>query len=658
MNTNQIHTTHAGGDAFRFARRSCALCPPLVVAALLLASLSLRAQTLTQTFTLQNGWNAIYLEVTPTDGTPTTLFAGLPVASVWTRVDKLSSVDFIQDPAEATFNQPGWLKWCPPPQPAFVSDLKTILGQRAYLVKLTNGPVAWQVTGQPAVRAIQWVTDAWNLRGFPVASGGPPTFRTYFQCSTNHYDAVGSRLRGVYRLGANGIWALANPDMPMREGEACWVYCQGASSFTGPLELSLDSGDALSFDQALERINAKFQNRDAGTRAVTIVQASPVIAGLLAYQRFNATNGLEWADLPSPYSFTLTNGNPTTLTLGIRRSLMPGTNYATVLDVSDGQGTHYAIPVAAQRVTLSSAGLWVGSVTVNAVSEPHFGSLATNLYALVNGRPAPLTDPGLVVTTNQVPVFTNLDSTIVTTNQLVVQTTNGLQVPVYEKIERSVGAQVPTPTKNEFTMRVLLHVDNTGQARLLKEVVQMWRDGTYTNDANGYQAVDKPGTYVLLTRDALLSQFKGAVLKDGVPIGRRLSAIGFDFDGQGTNHMPLAGTFAPGQSLTGTIQISSDYPLNPFLHRYHPDHDNLDANFNPITDPAKKEAYAVTRQLEFDFAAGAAPSAASPDPAFTSMEGTYHETLTGLHKQPINVQGTFKLSRASFIAELNPSPIP
>ena len=40
------------------------------------------------------------------------------------------------------------------------------------------------------------------------------------------------------------------------------------------------------------------------------------------------------------------------------------------------------------------------------------------------------------------------------------------------------------------------------------------------------------------------------------------------------------------------------------------------------------------------------------------MEGTYRETLTGLHKQPILVQGNFRLSRASFIAELNPNPTP
>jgi hypothetical protein len=40
------------------------------------------------------------------------------------------------------------------------------------------------------------------------------------------------------------------------------------------------------------------------------------------------------------------------------------------------------------------------------------------------------------------------------------------------------------------------------------------------------------------------------------------------------------------------------------------------------------------------------------------MEGTYRETIIGLHKKDLLVQGTFRLSRASFIAELNPSPTP
>ena len=621
-------------------------------------TLGAHAQTITQTFTLQNGWNAIYLEVSPPNGSPTNLFAGLPVASVWTRLDKLSSVDFIQDSAEVAFNEAGWLKWYPPPQPEFLSDLRELQGQRAYLIKLTNGPATWQVTGQPVARAIQWVPNAWNLRGFPVDSNSPPTFRNYFQPSAAHYDSALSRPRGIYRLGASGTWALADQDAPMRAGEACWVYCQGASSFTGPLELSLDTGETLDFGQTQERINVQFNCLAAGSRTVTLHHPLGAAApGVLAYQRFNTTNGFYWADLPDPFAFAVTNGSARTLNLAVRRSHIPGTNYATVLDITDSQGSHYRVPITAERFGLSYAGLWVGSVTVNAVSEPHFGALTTNLYALVDGQATSLSAPGLAVTTNTV-VTTNADLTVVTNTLLVVRIVGGAQVPVYEKVERDVAAQSPTPTKSEFTMRLLIHVDAGGQSRLLKEVVQMWRDGTYTNNSEGYRSVDKPGGYVLLTRDALLSQFKGATLRDGVPVGRRLSAIGFDFDGNGTNDMTLSGTFAPGQSLTGAINIASDYPLNPFRHKYHPDHDNLDAMFNPISDPAKKEAYAVTRQLQFEFAASASGNAANPDPAYSAMQGIYRETLAGLHKQPIIVQGTFQLSRASFIVELNPSPTP
>jgi hypothetical protein len=629
----------------------------VIITGLLASGLAATAQITTQTISLQTGWNAIYLEVKPGDGNPATLLAGLPVASVWTRADRLSAVDFIQDPAELAFNQAEWLKWYPPPQPTFLSDLRELQAHRAYLVKLTNGPVTWQIVGSPVVRAIQWVTDAWNLRGFPVAATNPPTFRSYFQASANHYDTAQGRLRGVYRLGANGVWARANQDAPMRAGEACWVYCQGASSYGAPFEVKAGVEGGLDFGQDRERIDVEFNNLALGSRIITIRQSGDQVSGLLAYRRLNSTNGFEWVNLPNPFVISATNGTPTPITVAVRRSLMTEASWHTILEISDGQGIRYALPVRAERFGQRYAGLWAGNVTVTAVSEPHFCSLTTNLYALVDGQARPLSDPGLIVITNQV-VYTNSSQEEVTTNLLVVQTTGGVQVPVYEKIERNPAVQNPTPTKSEFTMRVLLHVDGGGKARLLKEVVQMWRDGTYTNDNQGRQVADKPGTYVLVTEDKLLGQFKGSTIKDGVSVGRRLSAIGFDFDGKGTNHLGLAGTFAPGEALAGAISYGSDYPLNPFRHRYHPDHDNLDAHFAAISDPAQQEVYGVTRQVQFTFSDAASGSASSPDPAYSAMEGTYWETLTGLHKQAIQVQGTFRLSRASYISELNPSPKP
>jgi hypothetical protein len=612
---------------------------------------SVRAQTVTQSITLQNGWNAVYLNVAPTNTAPAAVFGKLPVQSVWTRAEPISTAQFIQDPDEAAFNVAEWVRWVPA-EPAFISTLHAVQGYRAYLVKLTNGPVNWQVTGTPAAQELRWASDLYNLRSFPVDPTAPPTFKAFLASSSALYDVAQDRPRGVFRLGSAGKWVEANKSEPLEAGIAYWVYCQGASDFAAPLKLSLDSGNVLNFGQELGRTTLQFENLGPGVRTVTLRQSAGFLAGVLAFQRFNSTNGFEWTDLPNPFTLQVTNGTARNLVLAVRRNRMPLKNYASILEVTDGQGTKLSLPVTVEKTGAGYAGLWIGNVTINAVGEPHYGSVVTNLYALVGSQSIPLTDPNLVITTNQV---VGADGN---TKEQLAATSNGETVPIYEKVERRQTEQSPTPTKSEFGMRLILHVDASGQARLLKEVVQMWRDGTYTNNPQGMQVLDKPGTYVLLTRDALLSEFKGCVLRDGTMVGRRIGSIGFDFDSQGTNHMELTGAFAPGQTLAGQIRLAPDYPLNPFRHKYHPDHDNLNSEFAPITNTATAESYKIVRDLHFKFSSTTSASGTEADPGYSTMEGVYLETLTGLHKQPLKVQGKFFLSRASYIAELNPNPVP
>ena len=166
------------------------------------AALVVPAQEVTQTFTLQPGWNAVWLEVQPADNAPAAVFAGLPVASVWTRLERVSSADFIQNVSEETFNRAGWQRWLPPgPQPAFLNNLFAIHAQRAYLLRSTNtAPVVWTVTGRPALRRPAWVPDAWNLRGFPVDPAGPPTFLGFFRSSPAHFRAATGQLQPMHRL--------------------------------------------------------------------------------------------------------------------------------------------------------------------------------------------------------------------------------------------------------------------------------------------------------------------------------------------------------------------------------------------------------------------------------------------------------------------------
>jgi hypothetical protein len=226
------------------------------------------------------------------------------------------------------------------------------------------------------------------------------------------------------------------------------------------------------------------------------------------------------------------------------------------------------------------------------------------------------------------------------------------------EVNSLVNPTNPTPTKSPFDLRLIIHVDTNGVARFLKEVVQMWQNGSTTNDADGYAVTEQPGHYVLVTDDRLISQFQGATLRDGVPVGRRISSVGFDFDGGTNNCLLLAGSFATDGSLTGTLVLSPDFPTNPFRHKYHPDHDNLDAQFQPMPADAtgSKEAYRVERRLELQFSAqdpAGASSVQSLDYGYDVIGGSYRETVTGLHKNPIVAQGQFRLNRVAVTGVLN-----
>ena len=572
-----------------------------------------QSQTLTQSITLQPGWNSVYLEVQPTDNAANDVFSGLPIASVWTRAERLSSVDYIQNASEVTFNEAGWLRWFNPSRPeAFLNNLFAVFPNHAYLIKSTNAtPVQWTVTGRPSLRRPAWVPDSYNLRGLPVDPTSPPTFMNFLRYSQAHYNPTTGQMQKIYRLNSSGQWTQVAPGDTTRAGEAYWIYTQGASDYMAPLDVRVDLGDGLDFGLTLTTLNLRVRNLTGNLRNATIQELNASGPSALAYYHFDPSAGVQWLDLPSPLVVAPDPNGETRLRLAVRRQNMTGTNYTSLLQITDGLGTRLLVPVNADRGGIGAvapspqtgprktsvsdeakahAGLWTGAVTINAVSEP-----------------------------------------------------------------RSTNPTTPTPVHSPLNLRLIIHVDDAGQARLLKEVIQMWRNGTYTNDASGNQLVDKPGEYVLLTDDTLIPQFSGATLRDGTPAGRRLSTVGYDFPSTAdANSLNLTGFFAVTNTLTGTITLPYDDPRNPFLHRYNPDHDNLNARF----DGPAVESFTITRQIEFDFTASPPDGSSAPDFGYNEMGGIYHETVTGLHKAAIYLSGTFRLSRASLISQLNPSPIP
>ncbi len=120
-----------------------------------------------------------------------------------------------------------------------------------------------------------------------------------------------------------------------------------------------------------------------------------------------------------------------------------------------------------------------------------------------------------------------------------------------------------------------------------------------------------------------------------------------------------AGELAAGKTLSVTVEVDyNDHGSNPFLHTYHPDHDNLSVDFKTLA-PVGSESYRIKRQITLTFS--------SPSTNFSGLTsggrqlvGDYEETMTlyGLvgdsqpNEKRFAMKGEFVINRISDIATL------
>jgi hypothetical protein len=196
------------------------------------------------------------------------------------------------------------------------------------------------------------------------------------------------------------------------------------------------------------------------------------------------------------------------------------------------------------------------------------------------------------------------------------------------------GSSTPTP----FKLRTLLHLSDGGTARLLSEVYL--------------------GQLALAPNDVGLSTSESLLKQDALGSAQCFSS----------SHLPMdqvitsgSGSFATGQTLTRVITVPYNDATNPFVHAYHPDHDNKDArgNWLQATEGASglrqtEESHDIKRTCQFIFTASP-PAGSSVTSGWGSsvIGGNYIETMTGVHKDPLILSGTFELRRASQIGTLS-----
>lgn len=591
----------------------------LLCVAALMSPAMLPGQWVDQQIDLQPGWNAVFLEVDPAETSPSAIFSGIPVESVWAWNRRFESAKYLTDPDELLPKSQDWLVWFPPGSPRdALSDLSFITGSKAFLIKLGGStPQSVTIKGTPTSRFIEYTPNSLNLVGFTVSRATPPTFTEFFAGSRAHAG------QAVYRLdSATGDYAQVNPATArMRRGEAFWVFTSGSSEFQGPIDVVFPTSDGVAFGSRTSSMKLSASNLAPTARTLTFSFTSsaaaptgnfPLLAGDVELSRYivDIPGGKVGFDpIVAPFAIPVAAKGSTTMELEVRRddfaTFVPPAGssalYQSIMTVTDGAGFERVLAVTAKgsgegggsRVARGGPdlglqpGLWVGTVAINGVSQPANGAIS--------------------------------------------------------------GTTEPQPVGSEATFRIILHIDEAGDVKLLSDVVVMFQEGTTTTDGDGNTVVVQPSRNVLVTDPALLPQFTGAVLSDGKAVGRRISSAVFSFT---TPQAMTVSSGVDGPLAEVQLNIGYDDPLNPYKHKYHPDHDNKNEQFDQALAEGV-ESYDIGRSVGLTFTSTDPSGVSVAGYGDTVAAGIYTETITGIHKDAINVRGTFRLENISSVGVLN-----
>jgi len=555
---------------------------------------SASAQWVSQDIVLSPGWNAVYLEMQPTPSDCSAVFSNRAVESVWMWNRRFSTIEYEVDPNTLLPDDPHWMVWFPESNPeAFLSRLNGLNGSTAYLIKVpTNAaPYTLTIKGRAEIPYFDWFPHALNLVGLPVNPGQAPTFMDFFR-HTSSIDTSQGYQNELFEIRADGssVRIVAPARKDIESGVAYWIKCAGKPDSTAPLQVDAPEFTGLDFGTVMTERDITLSNPSSSDSiTVNLRQVAsesppsgvPELAGDVPLSYLARDPGdaqWSWQELAvgEMLSRTLAPGEEWLLRFGVRRGDFPaytptGTNgfaYQSVIEVLGfNDSVRYRVGVRAEE----------GTELLGAPSQDAHKGLWVGKATLYKVN---------------CPAYTN----------------------------------VLLQADSTCHLRLLVHVDDYGQARLLQEAFMAYAPLTPTT-----------GVYRLYAD-------RHALPADAENISH-ISSVTFPF------MAPVSLTGSMTNILEGTVTVDCNDPVNPFLHRFNPLHDNKDWDGNVYTNPV--ETLTVRRDIAMDFTEGYATNApAHPLWGVGVLGGTYRETLTGLREQEIRVEGGFTLSRISEDGEL------
>ena len=566
--------------------------PLLAASCALMLTASASAQWKSTTYALKGGWNSIYLHGDASYATPTTLFASYPeILEVWRWNPNPNQVQFTTSPQLPSAGTAEWSVW---KRDGSVASLSQMLGQSAYLVKC-SGTSATTYSRALVQRALPpaatWVRSGANLLGFPSAytNASYPTFSSYF---ATFPAAIAANTR-IYKypggdLGpANPLQLFAPTTEKLDRNQAYWFDSEVVGNFYAPIELSLSKLSGLDFGRTGSVITVKVLNRSATTTTLTLAPVASDAA-------------------PGSEKF-VTGSVPLT-----RRVLSAATGTWTETPIVGA----YTEVIAPQASVDLSFGIDRSNATMTAAAaDAFFASLlrltdSANLYDILLPATAQKASlAGLWVGEAQV-----------------------------SGVESKIAGFTGTTTSQSYPLRYIIHVDDGGTARVLSQVFL------------GKLAAE-PHNFGICTQESQLnSADKGSasrIVAAHMPLDRVLDGLA-----DTVNPEPLgSGSLALGGTLARTIATPFNDAVSPFVHQYHPDHDNKSGATALVSG---QESYDISRTVTFTFAATAPDGVSATGYGSSTIAGTYAETITGLRKDTLTLSGSVLLRRVSEIGAITP----
>jgi hypothetical protein len=597
------------GSALEIMRTKLLLA--VVAVSVLLGSIRpATAQWQSQSFVLKPGWTAIYLHVDPSYTNLDHLVGSdpnNPISEIWMWVPGASTIQYVTSPQQPTTGSSQWSSWVRGGE--LGTSLVSMIPNAAYLVhSLATTNYTWSLKGKPATPVYTWTTTGINFVGFPTPVTNPPLLDAFLSLVPNLQGVADAFQYLGGDLGPmNPSEVFAPHTVPVTRGKAFWIRSGSYyNTYFGPFTVVLGQG------------------------------------------------GIAFGDSTSQSSFHLQNTTPSTVT--VRLTLLPSESPPT------GQAPIAGLPPLVVRGVLNSSNLTYSATNLTSTSTlswtltPQGQPGSDIVITLGLNRPAFSGSPsgfyaGILKFTdsfNYTEVDVPVSAQPSTYSGLWVGSAAVSQVANYLKIYQldqnnhpilgSNGAYMVTDiitnlglTSSAFPLRLIVHNDGTNVS-LLQRV--FFGSDPYSNN-------------IVSTSESYLDPAQRGQ-------ARRITAVQLPFTAANQPWL-FSGQLVPGGTLGTTVNLPyDDQASNPFLHTYHPDHDNLDATFQHEL-PIGSESYGISRQITLSLNA--------PGNDFASLtqfgqafQGAYTETITmtglGNATRTFNVAGAFALSRISSISVL------